>query len=213
MSGPWCSLPRALSRGFRAVLKAAPHRPPHPTALGVPGVPVVPKAVTQPQMAPGTRGPRGPCPAALAQGSPPWPVFQIILVGSSLSDRDQGLFLSTDEGATFQGQLVPFAVETLIFHPKEEDKVLAYTKDSKVSRPGWASGGKEGFCSWGPGPPPPAGGRSEGRTGSTQLLGLLPSACPCTPATGPSSTSGTFHTPSHSCVHQGAHGHRPRADG
>ncbi|XP_036848735.2 VPS10 domain-containing receptor SorCS2 isoform X2 [Manis javanica] len=57
---------------------------------------------------------------------------KIILVGSSLSDRDQGLFLSTDEGATFQGQLVPFAVETLIFHPKEEDKVLAYTKDSKL---------------------------------------------------------------------------------
>lgn len=76
-------------------------------------------------------------------------MFQIILVGSSLSDRDQGLFLSTDEGATFQRQLVPFAVETLIFHPKEEDKVLAYTKDSKVSGPGWVSGGQEGFCSRG----------------------------------------------------------------
>lgn len=60
-------------------------------------------------------------------------VFQIVLVSSSLSDRDQSLFLSTDEGATFQKQLVPFAVETLIFHPKEEDKVLAYSKESKVS--------------------------------------------------------------------------------
>ncbi|XP_053422709.1 VPS10 domain-containing receptor SorCS2 isoform X2 [Nycticebus coucang] len=57
---------------------------------------------------------------------------KIILLSSSLSDRDQSLFLSTDEGATFQKQLIPFFVETLIFHPKEEDKVLAYTKDSKL---------------------------------------------------------------------------------
>lgn len=59
-------------------------------------------------------------------------VFQIILVSSSLGDREQSLFLSTDEGATFQKYPVPFLVETLLFHPKEEDKVLAYTKDSKV---------------------------------------------------------------------------------
>uniref|UniRef100_A0A452RGU5 VPS10 domain-containing receptor SorCS2 n=1 Tax=Ursus americanus TaxID=9643 RepID=A0A452RGU5_URSAM len=55
---------------------------------------------------------------------------KIVLVSSSLSDRDQSLFLSTDEGATFQKQLIPFSVETLIFHPKEEDKVLAYTKET-----------------------------------------------------------------------------------
>ncbi|XP_005608966.2 VPS10 domain-containing receptor SorCS2 isoform X1 [Equus caballus] len=57
---------------------------------------------------------------------------KIILVSSSLSDRDQSLFLSTDEGATFQKQLIPFSVETLIFHPKEEDKVLAYSKESRL---------------------------------------------------------------------------------
>uniref|UniRef100_A0A673T0D5 Sortilin related VPS10 domain containing receptor 2 n=1 Tax=Suricata suricatta TaxID=37032 RepID=A0A673T0D5_SURSU len=57
---------------------------------------------------------------------------KIVLVSSSLSDRDQSLFLSTDEGATFQKQLIPFSVETLIFHPKEEDKVLAYSKESKL---------------------------------------------------------------------------------
>ncbi|KAK2115422.1 hypothetical protein P7K49_006048, partial [Saguinus oedipus] len=56
----------------------------------------------------------------------------VILVSSSLSDRDQSLFLSADEGATFQKQPIPFFVETLIFHPKEEDKILAYTKESKV---------------------------------------------------------------------------------
>ncbi|XP_064221615.1 VPS10 domain-containing receptor SorCS2 isoform X2 [Aotus nancymaae] len=57
---------------------------------------------------------------------------KVILVSSSLSDRDQSLFLSTDEGATFQKQPIPFFVETLIFHPKEEDKILAYTKESKL---------------------------------------------------------------------------------
>uniref|UniRef100_G3TUJ6 VPS10 domain-containing protein n=1 Tax=Loxodonta africana TaxID=9785 RepID=G3TUJ6_LOXAF len=57
---------------------------------------------------------------------------KIILVSSSLGDRDQSLFLSTDEGATFQKQLISFFVETLTFHPKEEDKVLAYTKENKL---------------------------------------------------------------------------------
>ncbi|KAM4854928.1 VPS10 domain-containing receptor SorCS2 isoform 2-T2 [Thomomys bottae] len=57
---------------------------------------------------------------------------KIILVSSSLSAREQSLFLSTDEGATFQRQPIPFLVETLIFHPKQEDKVLAYTKESKL---------------------------------------------------------------------------------
>ena len=56
-------------------------------------------------------------------------------MSSSLSDRDQSLFLSADEGATFQKQLVPFSVETLLFHPREEDKVLAYTTEGKVSLP------------------------------------------------------------------------------
>lgn len=67
-------------------------------------------------------------------------VFQIILVSSSLGDRDDSLFLSTDEGTTFQKQLIPFSVETLIFHPREEDKVLAYSKESKVS--GWGAGAR-----------------------------------------------------------------------
>ncbi|KAJ8783415.1 hypothetical protein J1605_009120 [Eschrichtius robustus] len=56
---------------------------------------------------------------------------QIILVSASLSDRDHSLFLSTDEGATFQKQVIPFSVETFIFHPRVEDKVLAYTREGK----------------------------------------------------------------------------------
>uniref|UniRef100_A0A8C3QJN7 VPS10 domain-containing receptor SorCS2 n=1 Tax=Cyanoderma ruficeps TaxID=181631 RepID=A0A8C3QJN7_9PASS len=57
---------------------------------------------------------------------------KIILVSSSHNDRDQSLFISTDEGATFQKQPITFFVETLLFHPKEEDKVLAYTKEGKI---------------------------------------------------------------------------------
>uniref|UniRef100_A0A8D0G9T2 VPS10 domain-containing receptor SorCS2 n=1 Tax=Sphenodon punctatus TaxID=8508 RepID=A0A8D0G9T2_SPHPU len=58
--------------------------------------------------------------------------LQIILVSSSHNDRDQSLFISTDEGATFQKQPINFFVETLVFHPKEEDKVIAFTKESKL---------------------------------------------------------------------------------
>uniref|UniRef100_A0A8D0DXF6 VPS10 domain-containing receptor SorCS2 n=1 Tax=Salvator merianae TaxID=96440 RepID=A0A8D0DXF6_SALMN len=57
---------------------------------------------------------------------------KIILVSSSHNDLDQNLFISTDEGATFQKQPISFFVETLIFHPKQEDKVLAYTKEGQV---------------------------------------------------------------------------------
>uniref|UniRef100_A0A8C5LXD9 VPS10 domain-containing receptor SorCS2 n=1 Tax=Leptobrachium leishanense TaxID=445787 RepID=A0A8C5LXD9_9ANUR len=55
---------------------------------------------------------------------------KIVLVSSSVSE--QCLFTSSDEGATFQKQLITFSVETLIFHPKEEDKLLAYSKDAKL---------------------------------------------------------------------------------
>ncbi|XP_066479998.1 VPS10 domain-containing receptor SorCS2 isoform X2 [Tiliqua scincoides] len=57
---------------------------------------------------------------------------KIILVSSSHHDRDQSLFISIDEGATFQKQPITFYVETLIFHPKQEDKVLAYTKEGQL---------------------------------------------------------------------------------
>ncbi|KAM5339325.1 VPS10 domain-containing receptor SorCS2 isoform 1-T1 [Glossophaga mutica] len=57
---------------------------------------------------------------------------KIILVSSSLSDGRQNLFLSTDEGSSFRKQVIPFSAEKLIFHPKEEDKVLVTTKDSKL---------------------------------------------------------------------------------
>ncbi|XP_071982233.1 VPS10 domain-containing receptor SorCS2 isoform X2 [Engystomops pustulosus] len=55
---------------------------------------------------------------------------KIILVSSSVSE--QCLFTSSDEGATFQKYVITFSVETLIFHPKEEDKLLAYSRDAKL---------------------------------------------------------------------------------
>uniref|UniRef100_A0A8C5E899 VPS10 domain-containing receptor SorCS2 n=1 Tax=Gouania willdenowi TaxID=441366 RepID=A0A8C5E899_GOUWI len=42
------------------------------------------------------------------------------------------LFISTDEGSSFQRQSIAFPPETVVFHPKEEDKLLAYCKDGQV---------------------------------------------------------------------------------
>ncbi|XP_061106779.1 VPS10 domain-containing receptor SorCS2 isoform X2 [Conger conger] len=57
---------------------------------------------------------------------------KVILVSSSINERDQMLFISVDEGASFQRQPLFFTVETLLFHPKEEDKLLAYSKEKKL---------------------------------------------------------------------------------
>uniref|UniRef100_A0A672PNV8 Sortilin related VPS10 domain containing receptor 2 n=1 Tax=Sinocyclocheilus grahami TaxID=75366 RepID=A0A672PNV8_SINGR len=58
---------------------------------------------------------------------------KVILVSSSINERDQMLFISTDEGSSFQRQPVSFTVDTLLFHPSVEDKLLAYSKEAKVS--------------------------------------------------------------------------------
>ncbi|KAA0723494.1 VPS10 domain-containing receptor [Triplophysa tibetana] len=57
---------------------------------------------------------------------------RVILVGSSINERDQMFFISTDEGSSFQRQPVSFSVETLLFHPSEEDKLLAYSKETQL---------------------------------------------------------------------------------
>ncbi|KAG8006310.1 VPS10 domain-containing receptor SorCS2, partial [Nibea albiflora] len=56
----------------------------------------------------------------------------VVLVGSSINERDQMLFISTDEGSSFQRQPISFTPETLVFHPKEEDKLLAYCKEGRL---------------------------------------------------------------------------------
>ncbi|XP_067436435.1 VPS10 domain-containing receptor SorCS2 isoform X3 [Thunnus thynnus] len=57
---------------------------------------------------------------------------KVVLVGSSINERDQMLFISTDEGSSFQRQSISFTPDTLIFHPKEEDKLLAYCKEGRL---------------------------------------------------------------------------------
>uniref|UniRef100_A0A8C3FZY0 Sortilin N-terminal domain-containing protein n=1 Tax=Cyclopterus lumpus TaxID=8103 RepID=A0A8C3FZY0_CYCLU len=57
---------------------------------------------------------------------------KVLLVGSSINERDQMLFISIDEGSAFQRQSISFTPDTLIFHPKEEDKLLAYCKDGRL---------------------------------------------------------------------------------
>nr|XP_033465773.1 VPS10 domain-containing receptor SorCS2 isoform X2 [Epinephelus lanceolatus] len=57
---------------------------------------------------------------------------KVVLVGSSINERDQMLFISTDEGSSFQRQSISFTPDTLIFHPKEEDKLLAYSKEGRL---------------------------------------------------------------------------------
>ncbi|KAK1797420.1 hypothetical protein P4O66_008786, partial [Electrophorus voltai] len=56
----------------------------------------------------------------------------VVLISSSINERDQMLFISMDEGASFQRQPVSFTMETLLFHPSEEDKLLAYSKEAKL---------------------------------------------------------------------------------
>lgn len=55
-------------------------------------------------------------------------------MSSTINEREQMLFISTDEGTSFLRQPLSFTVETLLFHPKEEDKLLAYSKEGKASR-------------------------------------------------------------------------------
>lgn len=55
-------------------------------------------------------------------------------MGSSINERDQMLFISTDEGSSFQRQPVSFTPDTLTFHPKDEDKLLAYCREGRVSK-------------------------------------------------------------------------------
>ncbi|GAA6106015.1 VPS10 domain-containing receptor SorCS2, partial [Tachysurus ichikawai] len=54
----------------------------------------------------------------------------VILISSTIDEQDQMLFISTDEGASFQRQPLSFTVETLLFHPSDEDKLLAYSKEA-----------------------------------------------------------------------------------
>lgn len=45
---------------------------------------------------------------------------------------ENSLLISTDEGATYQKYRLSFYVLSLLFHPEQEDWILAYSHDQKV---------------------------------------------------------------------------------
>lgn len=46
---------------------------------------------------------------------------------------ESSLLISSDEGATYQKYRLSFYIQSLLFHPKQEDWILAYSQDQKVS--------------------------------------------------------------------------------
>ncbi|CAF90898.1 unnamed protein product, partial [Tetraodon nigroviridis] len=61
---------------------------------------------------------------------------KVVLLGSSSDERDQLLFISTDEGSSFQRQSVSFIPDTLMFHPQDQDKLLAHCRQGRVGSRG-----------------------------------------------------------------------------
>ncbi|KAK4820500.1 hypothetical protein QYF61_000079, partial [Mycteria americana] len=47
---------------------------------------------------------------------------------------ESSLLISSDEGATYQKYRLNFYIHSLLFHPKQEDWILAYSQDQKCSR-------------------------------------------------------------------------------
>lgn len=46
---------------------------------------------------------------------------------------ESSLLISSDEGATYQKYRLNFYIHSMLFHPKQEDWILAYSQDQKVS--------------------------------------------------------------------------------
>ena len=46
---------------------------------------------------------------------------------------ESSLLISSDEGATYQKYRLNFYILSLLFHPEQEDWILAYSHDQKVS--------------------------------------------------------------------------------
>jgi hypothetical protein len=49
-------------------------------------------------------------------------------------EMESSILISSDEGATYQKYRLTFFIQSLLFHPKQEDWVLAYSLDQKVSK-------------------------------------------------------------------------------
>ncbi|XP_030876770.1 VPS10 domain-containing receptor SorCS3-like, partial [Leptonychotes weddellii] len=47
-------------------------------------------------------------------------------------EMESSILISSDEGATYQKYRLTFYIQSLLFHPKQEDWVLAYSLDQKL---------------------------------------------------------------------------------
>uniref|UniRef100_A0ACB8FAC7 VPS10 domain-containing receptor SorCS1 n=1 Tax=Sphaerodactylus townsendi TaxID=933632 RepID=A0ACB8FAC7_9SAUR len=45
---------------------------------------------------------------------------------------ESSLLISSDEGATYQKYRLNFYIHSMLFHPKQEDWILAYSQDQKL---------------------------------------------------------------------------------
>lgn len=75
---------------------------------------------------------------------------------------ESSLLISLDEGASYQRHGLAFDILSLLFHPEQEDWILAYSHDQKVT-PRWHAGKNSSTSE--------AGGASEGWR-SLRRLGL-----------------------------------------
>jgi len=57
-------------------------------------------------------------------------IFQIMLLTDP--EVESSLLISSDEGATYQKYRLNFYILSLLFHPEQEDWILAYGHDQKV---------------------------------------------------------------------------------
>lgn len=55
---------------------------------------------------------------------------------------ESSLLISSDEGATYQKYRLNFYIHSLLFHPKQEDWILAYSQDQKVRVMAWFACGE-----------------------------------------------------------------------
>ncbi|MEQ2186685.1 VPS10 domain-containing receptor SorCS1, partial [Goodea atripinnis] len=56
--------------------------------------------------------------------------FKIMLLTDP--EVESSLLISSDEGATYQKYRLNFYILSLLFHPEQEDWILAYSHDQKV---------------------------------------------------------------------------------
>lgn len=60
-------------------------------------------------------------------------VYRVQIMLLTDPEVESSLLISSDEGATFQKYRLNFYILSLLFHPEQEDWILAYSHDQKVN--------------------------------------------------------------------------------